>query len=806
VTIEQDIAKWAASRPPWQQRVLRALAQGKSFDDAAVTSLADELIKGEESAVDQLSADEISGTSSTAEQVELEAIAEPQNVNRLLADETLTFAGDGITVVYGDNASGKSGYARIIKAAVGARHREPVHPDVFSDPPSGPQKATIMYTHGAAEETATWPGTDDIALRGIHFYDEACGDDYVGGETELTYRPSALTLLDGLIMACDQIHGVLDERLRDNQAEKEALPAVPAGSAGAQFLAQLRGTTTSHELDEATAVQADSAERIANLGHEEVRLRASSPQAERQRLEKLAACAKRVADHVAIIQETFAQSDVAAVKQARQQALELRAAAEVASSTTFDAEPVQGVGTRTWQALWEAARAFSEAEAYPGQQFPRTDTDSVCVLCQQNLSPEAANRVMRFDAFHHDTTEQNARAAEAQLRQLTQSLEAVAPYGGSVVADIAQIETADSGAAAAVSTWLTAAQTNKDALVAHLATGAELSDTALPASPVAGLRERADSLTTEAGKLDSSAFETRLGEIATAKNNLLTRQLLSEHRAELDAEVARLQRRAAIETARRATDTSAITRKTTELTRSHVTTLIRDRFTRETERLQLERVTLDDLGGQKGKLRHKPALLGAKVAGSVEQVLSEGEQTALGLAGYFTEAYFDGSKSSMVLDDPVSSLDHKRRRHVARRLAQFAKEHQVIVFSHDIIFVGELSRAAGAEKVAFTERCVERRGDGRTGICLDHHPWKAKDVGMRLNELEQELAHIKKSAAGWNEEEYEAACADWGGKLSETWERLVRAEVVNRVVDSGTAEVHPRSFRLFARISEEDDR
>jgi wobble nucleotide-excising tRNase len=36
----------------------------------------------------------------------------------------------------------------------------------------------------------------------------------------------------------------------------------------------------------------------------------------------------------------------------------------------------------------------------------------------------------------------------------------------------------------------------------------------------------------------------------------------------------------------------------------------------------------------------------------VAQVLSEGEQTALGLAGYFTEAHFDDSKSALVLDDP----------------------------------------------------------------------------------------------------------------------------------------------------------
>src|SRR5207253_5189823 len=118
------------------------------------------------------------------------------------------------------------------------------------------------------------------------------------------------------------------------------------------------------------------------------------------------------------------------------------------------------------------------------------------------------------------------------------------------------------------------------------------------------------------------------------------------------------------------TDTSRIARKSTELTRSHVTALVRDRFTRESDRLRLERVTLEDQGGQKGQLRHRPTFVGAMQRASLQQVLSEGEQTALGLAGFFTEVHFDESRSAIILDDPVSSLDHVRRDYVANRLAE----------------------------------------------------------------------------------------------------------------------------------------
>jgi hypothetical protein len=346
----------------------------------------------------------------------------------------------------------------------------------------------------------------------------------------------------------------------------------------------------------------------------------------------------------------------------------------------------------------------------------------------------------------------------------------------------------------------------KDALLPRLRGETEPAVTEPEVAPLKRLQDLAADLTAKATSIDASQFKQSLGDVVTKKSDLEGRKALVDHRTDIDSEIQRLSARAAIETARRATDTNTITRKCTALTRSHVTSLVRDQFTRESDRLHLERVTLNDLGGHKGKLRHKSALLGAKVPKPVVQVLSEGEQTALGLAGYFTEAHFDSSSSAMVLDDPVTSLDHIRRSHVATRLAQFAKDRQVVVFTHDITFVGDLSKAAEAENVPFAERCIQRRGDGVPGVCVEQYPWKARDVSKRLQDLDQQLAGIKRERASWSQDKYESECADWAGRLSETWERMISVEIVNPVVDRGTSEVRPKMFRLIARITENDDR
>ena len=67
-------------------------------------------------------------------------------------------------------------------------------------------------------------------------------------------------------------------------------------------------------------------------------------------------------------------------------------------------------------------------------------------------------------------------------------------------------------------------------------------------------------------------------------------------------------------------------------------------------------------------------------------VLSEGEKTCVAVAGFLAELETTNNGSCIVLVDPVSSLDHHYRLRVARKLVDVAKQRQVIVFTHDIVF------------------------------------------------------------------------------------------------------------------------
>jgi energy-coupling factor transporter ATP-binding protein EcfA2 len=805
VSLETEIVEWVDGRPVWQQVAFLRLCRGETLSDADVVDIADQLLAGTNQSAPRLTATDIPGPAGSMTSARLLSVGDFANINALPAGEQLTFAPDGLTVVYGHNASGKSGYARLLKAVAAARHREEILGDVY-DLAAVPQRAVVRLSDGTSQSEWVWPGEPNALLHQIAFYDEYCGDSYVSADYEVTYRPSALTLLDDLIRVCDRVRAELDQRAETLARTRPTFPAVPPATSAESFLASLSAKTAVSALDSACTAPNHASDELGRLLQEEARLRATNPAKEQVRLRKVSANLSLLADHCATLREQLGGDAQQNLEDQRKLVIQLRAAAAVASSTTFDSEPVRGVGTDTWRALWGAAREFSEQEAYHDHSFPMTDDGARCVLCHQELDVAAADRLTRFQAAMLNRTQQQAADAERELAVLVLTIRQAEPMGVRIAEALAGIEAADTALAATARTWIEHAGAVKVRLIERLGIDQPVLDAASwPADPGPSLLQQVTDVTAAAASIDDSQFKATLDAVNKSKDELQGQIALVQARPTLDAEVERLKVEQQISVAKRSTDTMVITKKSTELARAHVTDVVRDRFTRECDRLKLEHVTLSDVGGKKGQLRHRSALLGAVGNATVRQVLSEGEQTALGLAGFMTEAYFDGSKSALVFDDPVTSLDHVRRWEVAGRLVEFAKDRQVIVFTHDVSFVGDLSRASKREHVALTERCIERTGDDLPGRTSDQHPWNVKDVDARFDYLLKDLARLRRERCGWTQSQYEEQSGEWAGKLSQLWERMISMEIVNQVVDRSTTQVQPKMFRLFARITDADD-
>ena len=130
-------------------------------------------------------------------------------------------------------------------------------------------------------------------------------------------------------------------------------------------------------------------------------------------------------DAANLVEAKTTDKALAGVASAASDAAAKREAARLTASKAFSGEPLKGVGSEVWRALWDAARRYSTEIAYSGQAFPPSQADAGRVLCQQPLDAEARDRMARFEEFIQKDTERQAQEAEIVRELARQALVAV---------------------------------------------------------------------------------------------------------------------------------------------------------------------------------------------------------------------------------------------------------------------------------------------------------------------------------------------------------------------------------------------
>lgn len=781
-----NILTWSADSPDWQRDALRRLATQAALEPAEIDELAS-ICKGDNPAV-LLEAGHLRSPSRDQGEVYLRQVHGVRHVNALAPDQRLTLHRVGLTIIYGDNGSGKSGYARILKKVCRARmfgRAEEIVPDIYDASPGTPS-ATIEYAISGQNRSCTWQlgQAADTALSGISVFDSRTANVHVDDTNDVAYTPFPLKLLGALAQLCKSVKDKLAAEIAQIKTQTpEAIkrPACSRDTAVGKLMARLTAHTAPATVEAlATLTQAEQ-DRLAQLTAD---LAGDPARAARQ----LAALKTKVDGHIARLDRLFASISDVAVNNLRRFAVDsdaARRAAEAASSALFRDEPLPQIGSEVWQALWASARAFSDAEAYPERRFPVTDSGSVCVLCQQELTPVAADRFNRFEAFVRDDSQQRADDARVAYDR------ALATFKGEAVslAELANIVATvrdelrqDALAMEIRGTTLRALWRHRQIRRRHTIPNAAIDvpvteySRQLLVDQAAGIETRANALAAEAGSPARTALLAERAELAD-------QQWLGGIKADVLAEIERKKKIALLEAAQRDTATNRVTTKSTEIAQALVTDALRTQFAREVASFEIAglAVELRQQNSVQGIPRFKVALT-RKPTAAVGHVLSEGEHRCVALAAFMAELATTENKSGIVFDDPVSSLDHMHREAVAKRLVAEAAHRQVIVFTHDLAFLFELNRAADdAQPKPPVAISSISRGADKAGFCRSEPPFKARRVSDITTSLSNQLAGERYHFEQGNLDEWRKSVKSIAATLRDTWEIAVE-EAVGHVI------------------------
>lgn len=788
MSAHQQILEWANGQPLWRRDALRRFLTGAfgPEDEKEILELlkADAKLFETKLKAKPLLAEHLPTIGSGTDALTLASLAQLTNTNRLAPDQRLTFGATGVTLVYGDNGSGKSGYARVFKKACRARLVESILNDVF-DAKAVKKPATAEFeiiVGGGASKTVKWEDgkVSPSELARIAVFDSKCASVYVDKDNQVTFIPYNLDCFERLARLCEKFKELLTAEQRALAAATSTpVIALPEGTATYAFLTAL-AVKTDDELEKATAWTEGDEARLVELSK-----LITDPEKRAIALRQIQADLKLVRSLIADAAPHLSAAAVAALKAKKAAMLAAKQAVQLAATEAFSKEPIPGAGTSPWRALYEAAKAYSEQEAYKGRAYPPLDADDRCVLCQQTLTDEAKGRMQRFEAFVRGEVTQKADAAlkewdaaVAAFRNATVKLAPMSPtFDKALKSESDALHTA-------IAAYISTAIKARDQIDKAVIGDAEVALDAMPTIALADIDAGVGELDKAAAAAEAAAKDEAAIKLRKELAELQARKQLHLNKAQVVKRLNDLRTLKKLETAIKACVTTGISQKGTELLKEHVTGAFDAALVAERAALGIQAIPLRLVSrSAKGTPTHQLKLDGTTYAGNTSDIVSEGEHRALALAAFFAEQSMVPGNAPIIVDDPVSSLDHTRRHLVAHRLVQEGKKRQVVVFTHDLLLYMDASFIAAEKQVPLTKIGIRHGPNGFGTVDPDGDPWTAKTLSRRQAWLEQQHARLKKlyEAEGATEG-YEKEVHFFYDRLRETWERVIEEGLFANVV------------------------
>lgn len=798
-----EILDWSSKQPSWQRDALRRLFTGGSLSSEDVDELLD-ICKARHGlskpkAAKFLEKEHLAISEGDGKPVSLLSLTHHRGVNALALEQTVVF-GPNLTIVYGQNAAGKSGYTRILKSACRSRSTEDILGNVLADGAPLKGQATIAYRDGTGDQKASWTpeAAPTGALASVSVFDGQCAPVYLRDKTDVAFRPFSLDVFDKLSGACSDLKKRLEGEQLALYGATAKMPTVGDGTRVAALLPNLTSLTKPDVVRALATLSEKEEARLKALREQRRDLLASDPKKVAQALDLKAGRFDTIASHVASLLTLLNDAGIDALRTAVATLKTARAAMAQLRKTVMTPDLLPGTGEETWLALWDAAEEFSST-AYPEQEFPVVSADAKCVLCQQPIGKDGATRFKHFLELVTSTAQADVRSAEDAHRTVLASIRNATIEGSDIALALDELTEDAPDLAKQVRSYLDDATRIRTDIVAGKP---------LPAHGVAGdheadvraaskaLRDRAVQLRKQTPQMDPKD--------ATELKELEARETLKQYLQMVLDEIERKSRIAAYTQCIEDTSTVQITRKSTDLTKRLVTERLRDGFQSELTLLEFTHLAVEikAAGATKGALFHR--LIFSNAPGIVvATVLSEGESRTLSLAAFLAELATAPSQSGIIFDDPVSSLDHIWRERIGRRLALEAKTRQVIVFTHDLLFLKVLLDECARQEVAYRHQYV-RRDDTSSGICSADLPWVAMRVKERLGVLRSRWQETDKLSRTATPDVYERDARDIYGLLRETWEQAVGEVLLSDVIERYRPSIETRMVRHLHDITEED--
>jgi energy-coupling factor transporter ATP-binding protein EcfA2 len=686
-TLESEVKKFANELPYWAKYLAEKILSGNAISDNDIDTsysfLLEELKLKEKTEKPEIAINYNSANAGNHKSnLLLTKLENVEGVNALTENQTIDFSSN-LTIVYGANGSGKSGYARLLKKVFYSKAEEDILPNVHLESGHKIVNAKFTFKSNKTYIPLLYSQKDNAEFEQFAVFDGKGLFKQLAERNEFEFRPAGLSFFAEYTSSVIRVEQKLNNNITTKNSGNTAddLSALFDGESEIKTVVQhLNAQTNIDDLKNHTPFSDEDKTKKEKIQKQYDELLLASKGKEKE-LQNLEAIEKQLGENktsIETLNKYFEGDYLTKIKDAITDFVTKKATAKAEGIENFKTDKIEGIGTEEWKDFIVAAEAFAKKQKTENVVYPENDDN--CILCQQPLSGNAENLITNYWQFIKSVAEENAKKAQEALEKVKQAFE-----------KLNFVLFPDDNT---LSVWLTEKHPKElEALKKKLSEQNILAQNIVSDIQNKTANERTEiKISTEYHTNIETALEESIkvikeGEQAKQLTKLLKAKTLLEHKEKFNTHFTKFETYVNNQVwLKKAKKVNFAKRKITDtekaLSDKYFNQKYIDVFNEECQKLNGNFGIVINHTGSAGKSYRQLKLKGR----NPNAVLSEGEQKVIAIADFLAEMQLSEINKGILFDDPVTSLDNDRKKQIAERLAIQAAIKQVIIFTHDLVF------------------------------------------------------------------------------------------------------------------------
>lgn len=731
--------KWLSEQPYWLQDATYRIYHGLEIDDTVISLYADMCIaqaKKKKPEYKHIKPNE-SKNQTTSSCMAVLKLTDIVGVNALASEANLEFFRDGVTVIYGLNGAGKSGFMRIFKQLSGSPYEETIQPNVFIRRSDVKPSCKFVVSENDQEREIICDlasGKKELPLSSCDVFDTRISNDYITKTNNVSYQPFIFTVLAELASIAGKISKYIDQRV-------EAIPditiSIPERFSEREEIAWLQNLSANTVFPEAYFCWSEDQQRtidgiLKKLDTEKV-------------TSELRLCKSHLTSIIPVLDDlvaadTLIKSPVLVV--AYESFIESKRRLDTAEklfTETADDYDKESVSVADWKDLWKTAQRYYESTSCFDGKGHFGEEGTICPLCHQVISGNVVTRFKSVNDYVNGTCSDDYNKSLNNLKKFLKSISSRTYSLKQIKIQLSDIvEEADLSVIEAVYSALecNAARGNVKEEYTQIQRINLCNAITLLSNKKKALEAQQEALELALKDEGRATLQKQLAVLSCHK-------WIYDNKTNIEEAIANLKKKHMLSNTRPLLTTNRITYESNRLASVLITDAYIDRFTYELKKLAPRiKVKLEKAPSQKGSTPYKVTIdTDSGIKCKPEDILSEGEQRIVALAAFFADATGRESNTPLIIDDPISSLDLLYEEKATKEIVRLAAERQIIVFTHRISLLVGMREACKSAGIHFSDHYIRstKKGNG----VPDFEDEYTGDLKAQLNGLKKIVRNIE---------------------------------------------------------------